>query len=427
MTAPLPARASLPGRSPLRVLLQRPFGVFFIGSALSSIGTWFQNIAAGLLVYSLTGSTLLVGVVSFSQFVGSLVLAPWAGGAADRYDRRRLLLVSQSGAATIALLLAAVTLAGWVTAPIVVVAALLLGFTLAFMVPALQSLVPLLVDDEDLDVAISLNSMSFNLARAVGPVLGAVVVESAGHGVVFGLNAGSFLAFVVVLLVIRPRPQRRQTGPRPKLREAYRLVRDHQVWWGLMLATAAVSWTTEPINTLSPELAIDVFGGRELDAGLLVGAFGAGATLTALTISGWLRRQRHALVVAMLVQGGGMVMVGLAPTLTIGLIGMAISGVGFLGAITRSTARLQGEVPDTHRGRVMALWSVAFIGTRPLASLVGGSVAEVAGAPLATIVLALPVLLLVPWLHRRLARARQWEPSDGVPPRGDTPASGSAR
>ncbi|MFW5933549.1 MAG: hypothetical protein ACOCT8_02345, partial [Actinomycetota bacterium] len=106
---------------------------------------------------------------------------------------------------------------------------------------------------------------------------------------------------------------------------------------------------------------------------------------------------------------------------------MAVSGVGFLAAITRSTARLQGEVPDTHRGRVMALWSVAFIGTRPLASLVGGSVAEVAGAPLATIVLALPVLLLVPWLHRRLARARQWEPSDGVPPRGDTPASGSAR
>lgn len=388
--------------SPLRVVLSRPFGPFFAGSSLSNIGTWFQNIAAGLLVYELTNSTLLVGTVNFAQFAGSFVLAPWSGAAADRFDRRKLLMASQLAAATIAITLAAITIAGWVTAPIVVVAALLLGFTLAFMVPALQSLVPLLVADEDLDAAVALNSVSFNLARAVGPVIGALVVGQAGYGIAFSLNAASFLAFVAALAFVQPRPQQRSHGQRPRLLESIRLVRGVPAWAALLMATVAISMSTDPVNTLSPELALDVHAGTEIDAGLLVGAFGAGATLTAVTITSWLRRQAHALVVAMGVQGCGMVAVGLAPSLPLALAGMALSGAGFIGAITRSTSRLQLEVPDSQRGRVMALWSVAFIGTRPLAALVDGTVAEVFGAQAAAVVLALPVLLAIPWVHRRL-------------------------
>ena len=395
-----------PRGSPLRVLTSRHFGTYFLGSSLSSIGTWFQNIAAGLLVYELTRSTLLVGAVNFAQFIGSVVLAPWAGGAADRFDRRKLLMVSQIGAAAVGGLLAVLTLLDLVTPALVVGAALLLGLALAFMVPALQALVPLLVADDDLDVTVSLNSVSFNLARAVGPVLGALVVERAGYGVAFSLNAASFLAFVGALALVRPRPQRLVRGPRPRLMESIRMVRRVPAWSALLVATMVISTSTDPINTLTPELALDAFGGTQADVGFLVGAFGGGATLTALTLTGWIRRRRLAMPGALLVQGGGMVLVGLAPVLEVALLGMAISGAGFIAGITRSTVRLQTEVPDGQRGRVMALWSVAFIGTRPVAALVSGLVAEFAGARVATVVLALPVLVAAPRVARRLSPRR---------------------
>ena len=391
-------------RSAVAVLRRREFGVYFLGASLSNIGTWFQNIAAGLLVYELTRSTLLVGAVNFSQFIGSFVLASVAGGAADRFDRRKLLIVSQLGAAAVGAALAVVTLLGAVTPTIVIVAALALGFALAFMVPALLALVPLLVAEEDLDAAVALNSVSFNLARAVGPILGALVVGGAGYGVAFALNAGSFLVFVAALAVIRPRPQERARGVRPKLIETVRLVRSVPAWWAVLVATMVISMSTDPINTLTPELALDTFGGVELDAGLLVGAFGAGATLTAVTLTGWLRRQRRTLPAAMGVQAAGMLLVGLAPGLGVALVGMAVSGGGFIAGITRASVRLQAEVPDLQRGRVMALWSVAFVGTRPLASLASGAIAEVAGAQVAAMVLALPVLVLAPWVARQIER-----------------------
>ncbi len=391
-------------RSAVAVLRRREFGIYFLGASLSNIGTWFQNIAAGLLVYELTRSTLLVGAVNFSQFIGSFLLASVAGGAADRFDRRKLLIVSQLGAAAVGAVLAVVTLLGAVTPTIVIVAALALGFALAFMVPALLALVPLLVAEEDLDAAVALNSVSFNLARAVGPILGALVVGGAGYGVAFALNAGSFLVFVAALAVIRPRPQERARGVRPKLIETVRLVRSVPAWWAVLVATMVISMSTDPINTLTPELALDTFGGVELDAGLLVGAFGAGATLTAITLTGWLRRQRRTLPAAMGVQAAGMLLVGLAPGLGVALVGMAVSGGGFIAGITRASVRLQAEVPDLQRGRVMALWSVAFVGTRPLASLASGAIAEVAGAQVAAMVLALPVLVLAPWVARQIER-----------------------
>ncbi len=395
------------GSDAWRVLTDRSFGTFFLGSSLSNVGTWFQNIAAGLLVYELTRSTLLVGAVNFAQFLGTVLLAPWAGAAADRFDRRRLLLVTQLAAAAVGAGLAGLTVADRVSPPVVVGAALLLGLALAFMVPALLALVPLLVDEADLEVAVSLNSVTFNLARAIGPVLGALVVDRAGYGVAFGLNAASFLVFALALLVVRPRPQPPRATTRPRLRESVALVRADRRWMALLVAVMAVSTSTDPVNTLAPELALDVFAGRELDVGLLVGAFGAGATLTAVLLSPWLRGRPHVLVVAMLVQGAGMLLAGIAPSLGLAMAGFAVSGAGFIAAITRATARLQAEVPDAQLGRVMALWSLAFVGTRPVAALLDGVVAELAGARMAAVVLALPVLLAAPYVHRRLNAAAE--------------------
>jgi MFS family permease len=398
-------KPAAPPRRTVEVLFSRDFGAFFAGSSLSNIGTWFQNIAAGLLVYELTGSTLMVGAVNFAQFFGAFALASVAGAAADRFDRRRLLIVSQLGAASVGGGLAVVTALGLVTAPIVVGAAVLLGLALAFMVPALLALVPLLVPRSDLDAAVSLNSITFNLARAIGPVLGALVVERAGYALAFGLNAASFLAFVLALLVVRPHHQDRVTGPHPKLLETVRLVRSRPVWTALLVAVVAVSSSTDPINTLTPELAKDVLGGRDLHVGLLVGSFGAGATLTAVTLIGWVRRRPNALVGAMVVQGAAMASVAFAPSLPWAMAGFAVSGGGFLAAITRATVRLQTEVPGSQLGRVMALWSLAFVGTRPLAALLDGVAAEVLGARGALLVLALPVLVAAPWIHGRLRAA----------------------
>jgi predicted MFS family arabinose efflux permease len=383
-----------------RVLGSRSFLPYFVGSVLSNVGTWFQNIAAGLLIYQLTGSTLLVGTVNFAQFIGAFALASWAGAAADRFDRRWLLLVTQVVAGATAATLALLTRAGLVTAPIVVALSFVLGLALAFMVPALLSLVPLLVERRDLDAAVSLNSLTFNLARAVGPVLGALVAERLGYGPAFGLNALSFVAFALCLLLVRPRGQQRVTGPRPRLRVAIADVRQEPVWLALLVVVAAISFTADPIMTLAPELAKDVFGGTDLDAGLLVGSFGAGATFTALTLTGWLRGQPNALVGALVVQAAGMTLVGLSPSLEVAMLGMVVSGGGYLAAVTRATTRLQAEVPDVLLGRVMALWSLCFVGSRPFAALLDGAVAEVAGARTAAVVMSLPTLLVAWWVVR---------------------------
>lgn len=392
------------GATALQVLRQRDFGIYFVGNSMSNIGTWFQNLAAAILVFRLTGSTLLVGVVNFSQFIGAFVLAGVAGTAADRFDRRRLLLLSQVGAFVVTAALAALVAADRATAPVVIVAAGLLGLSLAFMVPALLALVPLLVPRRDLEVAVGLNSVTFNLARAVGPVLAALVIERYGLAPAFAINALSFLAFVGILAILRPRPQERVTGPRPRLRDSLRMVAADPVLKALLLVVFAVSASTDPVNTITPEFATRVLGRSDTVAGVLVGAFGAGATVSAVFLSGWLRRRRHALVGSMVAEGVGMLIFAAAPSLPIALAGLAIAGGGFIGAITRSTTRIQREVADDQLGRVMALWSLAFIGTRPFAALLDGLIANALGPRAGAAVLAMPVLVAAVLVHRLIRR-----------------------
>src|SRR4051794_24556852 len=183
-------------RSNLRLLGYPNFGPYFFGNLLSQCGTWFQNIAQALLIFRLTHSTLLVGVVNFAQFVGVFALAPWAGTAADRFDRKRLLVVTQIGAVAVTALLATLSALDLAPAPVVIVLALVLGLSTAFAIPAQQALVPLLVTGRDLAPAIALNSVSFTLARAIGPALGALVVAALGIPAAFAINSLSYLALI---------------------------------------------------------------------------------------------------------------------------------------------------------------------------------------------------------------------------------------
>ena len=190
------------GSTTWRVLRKRRFGLFFSGNFVSATGTWLQNIAQARLIFRLTGSTFFVALVNAAQFLGPVLLAPWAGSAADRYDRRRILLVAQGSSALIAAILALLSFLGQITVPILLGCALGIGLGHALSVPATQALLPSLVDEEDIAVGIALNASTFNLARAVGPIAGAFVVAGLGFTWAFMRNSVSFLAVLIALFAV---------------------------------------------------------------------------------------------------------------------------------------------------------------------------------------------------------------------------------
>jgi MFS family permease len=399
------------------VLRDRNFWPYFAGNLFSNCGTWFQNLAQALLIYRLTGSTLLVGVVNFAQFVGTFALAPWAGAAADRFDRRRLLLVTQLLAVAVTAVLAAVAAAGAATAPVVIGLALVLGVTTAFSTPAMLALVPLLVPTHELAGAVALNSVTFNLARAIGPVAGAVVIARLGIPAAFTLNAVSYLALVAALLVVEPRPQAAPPHQRPRIRESLGLVMADARLGLLLLAVMALSLTADPVNTLTPGFATQLFHQPDTIAGLLVGAFGTGAVVAAFSVGRPSAHVERRVAITLAVLAGGMAAFAVAPNLATALPALAIGGFGFLAANATATTAIQLEVEDAQRGRVMALWSVAFLWMRPFGSLADGAIASTVGLRPATLAMAAPaaavaaVLVLRP---RGASRGRGARPSIGV-------------
>ena len=393
------------------MLANRNFAPYFAGNLLSNCGTWLQNIAQTLLVYRLTESTLLVGVVNFAQFAGVVFLAPWSGAAADRYDRRRLVVAMQLGAMAVTAALAALELAGRATVPVVIALALLLGCTTAFATPAMQALLPALVPREQLGAAVAMNSVTFNLARAVGPAAGALIVARLGVGWAFATNALSYAALVIALCVVRPAPHERLArGARPRLRDSLRVLgrTPHLV---LLLAIVAVaSVTIDPVTTLAPAFAARVFGRPDTVAGYLVAVFGAGAVAASLlptrAPAGDTAANLRAIVVPLLALVAGVAGLAVAPTLPVALAALAVAGAGYLTSQTRATALLQLGAGDAERGRVMALWSVAFLGSRPVASLADGALASATGPRVATLAMCVPALVVAALLVARTGARR---------------------
>ncbi len=383
---------------------QRNFGPYFFGNALSASGGWFQNLAASLLVYRLTHSPFLLGLLNFCQFIPVLVLVPWTGSAADRFDRRRLLLAAQTTAAALAAVLSVLAWSGLATAWVVILFALGLGVTSATSIPAQQALIASLVERENLPTAVALNSMTYNLARAVGPALGAASVEYLGIPASFLLNSFSYLVFVGALLAIRPRAQETAARETSRLRDALGLLRDGLL--AFLIVVAAVGFASDPVNTLAPAFA-HAFGRKDTVAGFIIGAFGAGAVTAALFVAGRVAGSRRRMAVTLTLLGGGVIAFALSPWLPLGFVLLFVAGFGYLASNTSATTRLQLGVSEAQRGRMMALWGVAFLGLRPLSSLADGAIASVAGVRTAGVILALPalagvvVLLLVRQRERR--------------------------
>ncbi len=383
------ARGPETGRSFTALLTDRVFGWFFLANSLSNIGNWFQNVAAGIVVYDLTGSNTAVGLVSILQFSATMLLTPWMGSLTDRVDRQRMLLVGQSiafvGASALAVTVFTVGIDGLPGPWPIYAATAVIGFGAAVILPSLQAVVPALVDRADLDRAITLNSMTFNIARGVGPVAAGGVVAAFGAQWAFGINALTFLPLLVVLFLVSPRGE---ISPDPaaagSVLDGLSWIRSRPAVTATILATLVVGWTSDPFSTLMPALADDL-GGGDATVGLLVGAFGLGAAVTAPVtdpLRAWTGRSRF-VPAGLAVVTVGLTGVALSPTTPLALTAAAVTGAGFLIGVTGTNSELQRAVPEELRGRVMAWWSVAFLGCRPLAALVDGAVADWLGVRVA--------------------------------------------
>jgi MFS family permease len=390
-----------------RVLIARNFWPYFAGNLLSNSGTWFQSIAQVLLIYRLTGSPFLVGVVNFSQFAAVLFLAPWAGVAADRFDRRRLVVTAQLGATALAALLAVLTWAGLAAAWIVVVLALGLGVATAVTTPALQAIVPSLVRSPQLPAAMALNAVTFNLSRALGPVLAVAVIARFGIPTAFAVNALSYLALIVGLTAVSPRTERIFPDETPRLRDSLRMVRRQRSLLGPLVVVGIVSLSADPVNTLTPSFSTELFGQPDTFTGLLVGSFGAGAVLAAFTLVGRRPPSYPLMVLTLGLLAAGMTVFALANGEVIAVAGLALGGFGYLASVTVATSLLHLALEEAHRGRIMSLWSLSFHGSRPIGSLIDGSIASLIGLRAAALSMVLPALsgcvalALVLWRRRR--------------------------
>jgi len=375
-----------------RVLANRNFWPYFVGNLASNSGTWFQNIAQVLLVYRLTGSPFLVGVVNFSQFAAVLFLAPVAGTAADRFDRRRLVIVMQILAAGLAAALAVMAAIGQPSAYAVIAIALALGVTTALSTPALQAIVPSLVSRAELPAAIALNAVTYNLSRALGPIAGVFVIAQWNIPTALAINALSYVALIVAMLSVTPLTAQVTPSERPRLRDSARMVRARSELWIPLVVVGLVSLTADPVNTLTPSFATDVYSKPDTFTGFLVGAFGAGAVLAAVLVTGRWHPSQRLLVVTLGLLSLGIGAFALSTTALVGIVGLFVGGFGYLSSVSAATSLLQLDLADEHRGRTMGLWSVSFHGARPIASLVDGTIAATIGIRAAGLTMALPAL-----------------------------------
>ncbi|HET8542546.1 MAG TPA: MFS transporter, partial [Anaeromyxobacter sp.] len=329
------AETGRPSRLPraLRSLARRDLRLFFAGQVVSLAGTWMQSVAQAWLVWRLTRSAPMLGLVSFLGSVPVFLFGVWAGSIADRHPRRRVVLATQSNAIVQATLLAALTLGGWVRPWHVLVLAAMLGMTYAFEIPARQALLADLAG-EDMPNAIALNSAIVNAARVVGPALAGMVVASVGEGWAFALNAASFVGTYWALLVMRPPPQppASGTGRRAHVLEGLAYAGKTTHVRALLALLAVSSFFAIPYQTLLPVLSSEVLGGGARLYGVLLGCAGAGALAGAvgLLLRKGLRGLGRRVAVGATALGAGVLVLALSRSVALSAAALAVVGFGFI-------------------------------------------------------------------------------------------------
>ena len=369
----------------LRALRHRNFQLFFTGQLISLIGTWMQTMAQAWLVYRLTGSSLLLGSVGFASQFPVFLVAPLGGIVADRHNRQRVVIATQTASMILAFILAALTLTGTVRVWHIFVLAALLGVVNAFDIPGRQSFLVDMVGKEDLMNAIALNSSMFNGARIIGPAIAGVLVARIGEGWCFFVNGVSYIAVIAGLFLMRVTPflRRTEASPLAHMIEGFRFVRSTAPIRAILLLLGLVSLVAMPYTVLMPIFADKVLHGGARGLGILMGATGIGALLGALTLAA--RTGVHGLGrwVAFSCAGFGISLILFSFSRNFWLSAALLLPVGFgmMLQMSSSNTLIQAMVPDHLRGRVMAVYSMMFMGMAPFGAFFAGALADRLGAP----------------------------------------------
>jgi MFS family permease len=398
----------------VRALSHRNYQLFFSGQSISLIGTWMTRIATSWLVYRLTGSALLLGIVGFAGQIPSFILAPFAGVLVDRWNRHRLLVATQVLAMIQSLALAVLALSGLIKIWHVIALSVIQGLINAFDMPARQAfLVELIEKREDLPNAIALNSSMVNAARLLGPSIGGLIIAAVGEGWCFMLDGVSYLAVIASLLAMKITPRMMNRIDRPnmlqQLREGWRYAAGFAPIRNVLLLLALVSLVGMPYTVLMPVFANEILHGGPNTLGLLMAASGVGALVGAV----FLAARKSVLGLGKFIPltagafGAGLIAFSFSRALWLSLLLMVMTGLGFMVQMAASNTVLQTIVEEDKRGRIMSFYTMAFMGTAPFGSLLAGSMATRYGAPLTLMFGGIGCILGALWFATSLPSLRR--------------------
>ena len=368
-----------------RALQHRNFQLFFGGQLISLIGTWMDNVAEAWLVYRLTGSSLLLGTVAFAGQIPVFLLAPLGGMAADRWNRRSIVIATQASSMVLAGILAALTISGRVKVWEVVTLAALMGVVNAFDIPARQAFLVEMVGRDDLMNAIALNSSMFNGARVIGPAIAGILVASIGEGWCFFANSVSYIAVIAGLLLMkinRRAAREPMASAVEHIAEGFRFVRHTMPISALLLLLGLVSLVAMPYSVLMPIFAARILHGNARTLGTLMGATGVGALTGALVLASrtGLRGLGSWVAFSCVGFGAALILFSFSHWYFVSLAFLVPVGFFMMVQMASSNTLIQAMVPDRLRGRTMAVYSMMFMGMAPLGSLLAGELGNRIGA-----------------------------------------------
>lgn len=404
-------------RSPWAVLRNPSFRWYFIGSVSSDFGTWVQNTAQVLLAYRLTHSVLAVALVTCAQFSSPFLLGPWAGVMADRFGGKKTLLWTEFASALIAGFLTFLQFTGRLHEAWLAAGAIAIGLTFTFALPARNVTVRRLVSPGEIRAAYAMDSVSYNLGRALAPPVSVVVIATLGFGYALALNACSFLIFTAVLMFVSKGNV--ELERRSRVRDGFLVVYQEGRIMVALLMVVAVTVAADPILVLGPALAKH-FGMSTSWSGYFLAALGAGSVLGSLRRSNHAPRLKRAATVLFFL-GVFMVAFVWAPFIWISIVTAFLAGVTCLVANSMMRTLLAEEAGPAREASVMAVWAIAWAGSKPFASLADGLLANTIGIHWTGVLLALPAivpimaLLLLPGLGRRLAGSRSEHSAQPAP------------
>lgn len=369
----------------LRALKYRNYRLFFFGQGVSLIGTWMQGIAISWLVYRVTNSAFLLSLTSFAVQIPTFLLAPIAGVLADRMNRKKILMVTQVCSMVQAIILAALFFTGWMVPTHIIILSIMLGLINAIDAPVRQTFVIDMVDKEDLQNAIALNSSMFNGARLIGPSIAGIIIAFWGEGVCFLINAASFMAIIFALNAMKFKANKVISNPSPilhQLREGFGYVIKHTKIKRILLLVTLISLTGASYAVLMPIFAKDILKGGPQTLGFLMGFAGAGALIGALYLAG--RKNLFGLekniFSASIIFGLGLIGFACSRTLWLSLVLIFCAGFGMMVQIAAANTLLQHLTSDDKRGRVMSIYTVCLMGVAPLGIILTGFLATHIGA-----------------------------------------------